>query len=286
MDFKGTPTAKDVLLEYMLQATKLKPSKVLFTYPEPLPNYPVGSGYLGRILIVLDGKVGFFGSNGMALEAMEIDTDRIIFTGEHCWGGVNYESNTGTTVSVIFMPDYIRIIAVNFKDGQFISRPYYHTSSPLGGKVQGMLKALNLMVYDTTPECELKACLLLKALLFEAIEEVRKDKPHPISKAEQSYKVVKDYIEHNYQMPINRNDICYELGLNPCYVSRLFKKYHGDKINNYLEKCRMEKARGMLKKYRINVAQIAEQCGYSSEAYFIKAFKKYFGVTPGAFRTQ
>jgi AraC-like DNA-binding protein len=284
MNEKGTLAEKGILLEYLQKAAKLDFHKVMFTYPEPLPNFPVGSNYIGRMLVVLDGQMEIFSSNGSKINFRELNAGEVLFTAEHCWAGVQTEDYSIETISIIFMNEYTRFVAVNAKNGEIIRNPYYHTFAPPNDKALGILKALNLTIYDSTPETEIKACHLLKALLLDSIEELREDEPQFISKAEESYKTIRDYIDHNYQMPINRNDICYDLGFNPCYVSRLFKKYYGDKINNYLEKCRMEKAQNMLKKYNIRIAQVARQCGYSSESYFRKAFKKYFGVTPGVFR--
>ena len=286
MEFKGTPAAKEVLIGYLLKCVDLKLNFALFTYPEPLPSYPVSLNYVGRILFLLHGNVGIIGSDGKSISVRPMFPDSVLYTGEHCWAGLEYEGHTGTTVSLIIMPDYIRTIVVNFVDGEPLTRPYYHTANIPRDTIVNIIKAMNVMIYDSTGELEQKTCLLSKTVLLEVIGELRKDSPHPLGKAEQSYKLVRDYIDHNYQYPINRNDICLELNLNPCYVSRLFTKYHGDKINNYLEKCRMGKARKMLMNYHARVAQVAKQCGYSSEAYFIKVFKKAYGTTPGKFRNK
>lgn len=46
---------------------------------------------------------------------------------------------------------------------------------------------------------------------------------------------------------------------------------------------RMEKACGLLKEGKLPVAEIAEQCGFQTSSYFITAFKKTFGMTPGKY---
>jgi AraC-like DNA-binding protein len=286
MNFKGTLSPKNVLLEILLEAATLNLNKVIFTYPEPLPEYPVMANYVGRMLFVLNGKTDIFGSDGNVIGKRTQTSEDITFTGENCWAGANHILPYTKTVSAVFMSNCIRIVAAEFKNGRIIANPYFHTAKPAGSKAGGMLQALNLIIYDHEPERDIKALYLLKALLLETIDEVKKDVPHVITKSEQTYKFIKDYIDHNYQMPINRNDICHELGFNPCYVSRLFRKYNGDKINNYLEQCRMKKARLMLKNFNITIARVATQCGYSSEAYFIKAFKKFYNTTPGEFRNK
>jgi AraC family transcriptional regulator, alkane utilization regulator len=52
----------------------------------------------------------------------------------------------------------------------------------------------------------------------------------------------------------------------------------------YLTRWRMTLAAGMLRKDQANLARIAEGVGYESEAAFNRAFKREYGVSPGAWR--
>jgi AraC-like DNA-binding protein len=52
----------------------------------------------------------------------------------------------------------------------------------------------------------------------------------------------------------------------------------------YLTRWRMILAAGMLRKDQCNLARIAEGVGYESEAAFNRAFKREYGVPPGAWR--
>jgi AraC-like DNA-binding protein len=53
---------------------------------------------------------------------------------------------------------------------------------------------------------------------------------------------------------------------------------------HYLTRWRMTLAAGMLRKDQANLARIAEGVGYESEAAFNRAFKREYGVSPGAWR--
>jgi AraC-like DNA-binding protein len=52
----------------------------------------------------------------------------------------------------------------------------------------------------------------------------------------------------------------------------------------FLGEWRMQLARRWLEQDRLSVAEVAERCGYLSEAAFSKAFKRITGVAPGQFR--
>ncbi|UOK60917.1 helix-turn-helix transcriptional regulator [Paenibacillus sp. OVF10] len=53
----------------------------------------------------------------------------------------------------------------------------------------------------------------------------------------------------------------------------------------YLTRVRTEKAMELLRGTTLSIEVIAEQVGYSSGSYFIKAFRSITGVTPGEFRS-
>ena len=54
----------------------------------------------------------------------------------------------------------------------------------------------------------------------------------------------------------------------------------------YLTEWRMQEASSLLKNTNASLMEIAERCGYESEAAFRKAFKKVVGVPPGQLRKQ
>ena len=54
----------------------------------------------------------------------------------------------------------------------------------------------------------------------------------------------------------------------------------------YLTNWRMEQAAELLVYSAYSMAQIAERVGYSSEWSFAKAYKRCFGIGPGAYRRK
>lgn len=73
------------------------------------------------------------------------------------------------------------------------------------------------------------------------------------------------------------------------YISRSqfaarFQEVMGITPIQYLYNWRMEKAYELLKTTQLSILDIAEQCGYTSEAAFSKVFKRYTGINPGVVR--
>ena len=65
------------------------------------------------------------------------------------------------------------------------------------------------------------------------------------------------------------------------------KRFHelaGIPPMQYLMNWRMQEAQQLLKDKQLSITEIAERCGYESEAAFRKAFKKVTGETPGEAR--
>ena len=65
-----------------------------------------------------------------------------------------------------------------------------------------------------------------------------------------------------------------------------FNALTGNTPMNYLAAWRMQEATNLLETTALSVVDIAERCGYDSEAAFRKAYKKITGIAPGAARRQ
>ena len=67
-------------------------------------------------------------------------------------------------------------------------------------------------------------------------------------------------------------------------ISHFFKKNMEVTISQYVEQIKLERAKEMLKTSDKKVSEIAEILRYANSTAFIEMFKKYEGVTPGAYR--
>lgn len=74
--------------------------------------------------------------------------------------------------------------------------------------------------------------------------------------------------------------------MSASHLSALVKRHLGETFSGYVTRRRMERATELLKCTQMQVSQIAAQVGYRDPLYFMKAFKKCYGVSPGQYRKE
>ncbi len=95
-----------------------------------------------------------------------------------------------------------------------------------------------------------------------------------------------DYIYNHLHEVITVKILAETAGLNPSYLSTLFKKETGQTVSGYILSKRMEAAQNMLRFTDYSCADIAATLAFSSQSHFIRAFKKATGQTPREFRNK
>jgi AraC-like DNA-binding protein len=85
---------------------------------------------------------------------------------------------------------------------------------------------------------------------------------------------------HNWTL----EELAKQAGLSRSVLAERFTHFVGIPPMQYLAKWRMQIAAELLTGGNANVATIAGQVGYASEAAFSRAFKKLIGVAPSVWR--
>lgn len=98
---------------------------------------------------------------------------------------------------------------------------------------------------------------------------------------------VQKYICDNYSdCNMSVSSIAEHFNLNSLYFSRLFTKYSGKYISDYITQIRLNNVKNLLVHTDDTIAQIAGKTGFYSDVVLIRSFKKNVGTTPGKYRTQ
>lgn len=93
------------------------------------------------------------------------------------------------------------------------------------------------------------------------------------------------YIENYYSSNITINEICNAIYISPCHFQRIFKKTMNKTPYQYIMEFRIKKAKEMLIKEKISIAEIARLCGFLNSGHFSTVFKKNEGKTPSEYRS-
>ncbi|WP_433167292.1 AraC family transcriptional regulator [Kribbella sp. CA-247076] len=81
-------------------------------------------------------------------------------------------------------------------------------------------------------------------------------------------------------------DLAADVGLSRAAFARRFTEAVGEPPLTYLSRWRMTTAARLLRDHDRPLATVAKEIGYRSEFAFAKAFKRDFGIAPGAYRKQ
>lgn len=92
------------------------------------------------------------------------------------------------------------------------------------------------------------------------------------------------FINENFCADVSLETVADHVFMNPAYFSVLFKKSVGKSFTEYINGLRMEKARQLLEVERLKISEISDLTGFTDSNYFIRIFKKYFGLTPSEYR--
>lgn len=105
--------------------------------------------------------------------------------------------------------------------------------------------------------------------------------------AQQFMERVERYVQKHLTEGITVASIAAQFGLVPPYLSRLFKEYSGFSLLQYVQKIRIERAKGLLEMDgAVSVKEVAELVGYPNPLYFSKMFKKKVGLYPSEYRKR
>ena len=96
---------------------------------------------------------------------------------------------------------------------------------------------------------------------------------------------VKDYVILNLDKKLNLDILAGLINLSPSRFRQIFSDIEGEAPMQYVQRLRLEKAADFLQNdLQKSIADISHACGYSSQAFFCRAFQNYFHVSPIKYR--
>lgn len=125
---------------------------------------------------------------------------------------------------------------------------------------------------------------ILSAYIARILSEFFVSHREPGSDKSLIVKRVVDYIDENFSRDLTVEELSKVAGLSAYYFSRVFKKYTGFTLHEYVVKSRITGAKILLKSTDLTLKEIAFRCGFSNESAFSNSFKKMTMMTAATFR--
>ncbi len=94
------------------------------------------------------------------------------------------------------------------------------------------------------------------------------------------------FVATNYGKPVGLQEAASFLGISESHLSRLFKEVAGYNFLQYLNAWRINKSIDLMGDPKLNIGEIATQCGFPTPGYYAKIFKRFAGVTPSQYRDE
>ncbi len=99
-----------------------------------------------------------------------------------------------------------------------------------------------------------------------------------------TYQRCREFIRDNARGLWTVKEVAEQCRVDEAYLCRLFRRYDDQSPYEYLMRLKMNIAAQKLKDSQMLVKQVAYELGYSDPFHFSRAFKRVFGLSPGAFR--
>lgn len=93
-----------------------------------------------------------------------------------------------------------------------------------------------------------------------------------------------DVMEQQFRSGVGIAELAAELGVTPTHLTRCCRAASGRTAIELLQDRRLFEARKLLSETKMPVGQIGEALGFTSPAYFTRAFQNQTGQSPSAFR--
>lgn len=141
---------------------------------------------------------------------------------------------------------------------------------------------------ETSTEKNVLADLTLKELLIRIMQSqnLKSVTDGRISINQNPFAYVIGYIKANLNEKISIEHLSNKACMSKATFYRLFKRELGISPNDYILAEKMNRAKVLLANPANKIAFISYELGFADANYFIRAFKKIVGITPGAYQLR
>ena len=128
--------------------------------------------------------------------------------------------------------------------------------------------------------------LVMEGLALEILgEAVRPGEFSSSPRPSRRLKAVRELLDARFAESLTVAEVAQSVGINPAYLSRLFREHYRCTIGEYVRRLRVEFACRLLCTSDAPLATIALDAGFVDQSHFTRTFKLLTGMTPARFRS-
>lgn len=91
------------------------------------------------------------------------------------------------------------------------------------------------------------------------------------------------YLNDHAESRITFPDVCNEFHISGSYLKKLFQREIGCGVMEYYNRCKIDRAKRMIREQNTNFTQIAMRLEFNSVQYFSRCFRNHTGMTPSEY---
>ena len=159
---------------------------------------------------------------------------------------------------------------------------------PMSVELRRAAKALHRAITQYSVEqFNPSAAATLRMLVVNILLEVATQQHHtPDQEDAHTVSLALNLMESHFAEPLQVDEIARQIGCSRTRLFSVFKHQQGMSPNDWLQRLRIQKTQHLLTTSNRTLDDIAQSCGFATSAYFCTVFKKYTGLTPGAYRQE
>lgn len=233
-------------------------------------SVPKHSHELGHFQLLLGGSyLENCGGKDVSLQPMTVSWHR---------PGITHKDEIGNNGGRFFMIEMQSSSIDRLKEFADLPDDFYSRNSPLVW--------LGFRLYSEFKNWQFCSDLIAEGIVLEMLaHSVRKqgfsEKQQPVWLLRVVEKLNGEFTEN-----LTTEELALEAKVHPVHLAAVFRQFYQETMGEYVQKLRIAHASRLLLDKNLSLTEIAYSTGFSDQSHFNRIFKRYVGVTPGAFRNS
>jgi AraC family transcriptional regulator len=197
-----------------------------------------------------------------------------------------WEGAAGIVIKFSFSPRFFQMLAKEIGLAEVISKPHWHHFFAIDQRTEALCRLLMEETEDQCPHGPLYFEPLARALALRVLGTVKR-KPRKTAVPPGIRRAV-ERLENDFAEDLSLDELASLAKMSRSHFALMFRQLTGHTPHQYLLLVRLNHARTLIGQRNppLSLAEIAATTGFCDQAHLNRHFRRFFGTTPAAFRSQ